>query len=269
MSNNTKMIKNKQIKKIIYNEKYHENCHDYLKKVYLEKYAEKKYKPFLYQLKEKIQKINICNEIAYAKYGKIIVCDQHAVVFGHHLDKYPILATYALNACVGLVLYLPEFKIGCLAHIDGLPGYSRTSAIGDGIDIKFDPVKENVKHMLRYLRKLCNSDKKILINYYLIGGIFGMSEVMIYDIIECINGMTEHNFYFNFKARNVLGPENQTRNICIDMCDGKIYYFDYVTNFEYYSSNPTNIIKAPRLSDALLDVTYVATTPIFNGLNKK
>ena len=255
--------KKNRVKKLIYNEKYHDNCHDYLKQIYLDKYAIPKYKDLLYQIKEKIPKVNICTETDNHLYADIIVCDQHAVVFGHHLDIYYAVATYALNACVALVLYLSDYKIGCMTHFDGLAAYSKQSAIDDGLPINFNPIEENMKIILKKLRNLAQTNAKINIDYYLIGGIFDMSEVMINDIIECINNINNKNQYvFAFKGRNILGPENQSRNICLDTRTGKITYFDYIANSEFYRKKrnqqglPINIIKAPRKSEAFLDITY-------------
>lgn len=249
-------------KSLIYNESYHDNCHDYLKKIYLELYAAPKYKSLLYEIKDKIPKINICNELDYDSYGEIIVCDQHAVIFGHHNDIFPILATYAVNACIALIFYIPAYKVASVAHIDGLPGYSNKSAIDDNININFDPVYENISLIINKLKNLINTKNKIKIDYYLIGGIFDLSEIMVNDIIACINKFDDNQCIFTFKGRNILGPENQTRNICIDSRNGKINYFDYVINSEFYMNHtnnegmPMNIIKAPRKSEALLDITY-------------
>ena len=260
------MLKNKKssrTKKLIYNEKYHNNCHDYLKPFYLERYAVPKYKKLLYEIKDKIPKLDICREMPIDLYADTIVCDQHAVIFGQAEDIYPVLATYALNACVGLIMYVPEFNVAALAHIDGLPGYSKESAKSDGIKIDFDPVQENIKMILAYIRDLCETDKPILIEYYLVGGIFELSEIMINDIIDCISNMGKKEEYqFEFKGRNLLGPENQSRNIGLDTKTGKIFYFDYITNSEMYANFrnkdnlPANIIKANRESELLLDVTY-------------
>lgn len=257
-------------KSFIYNEPYHDNCHDYLKKIYLELYALPIYKPLLYEIKDKIPKINICNELSYDSYADIIVCDQHAVIFGHYLDICPILATYALNACVALVMYVPQYKVASIAHLDGLPGYSKQSAINDNIPIDFDPVCENIKLILQKLRNLAITKDKMQIEYYLIGGIFHLSEVMVHDIIECINNLEGSEYNFAFRGRNILGPENQTRNICIDSRNGQISYFDYVINSEFYINHtnhngiPMNIIKAPRKSEAMLDITYEPQFPYFN-----
>lgn len=252
-----------RIKTLIYNEKYHDNCHDYLKPFYLEKYAVPKYKPLLYEILKKIPKVDICEDTPFDLYRDIIVCDQHAVVFGHYKDIYPILATYALNACIGLLMYVPKIKLASLAHIDGLPGYSRESALADGLNIQFDPVYENINTILKYMRYLSDTDEIMYIDYYLIGGIFDLSEVMVNDIIECINKLSNDKYHFIFKGRNILGPENQSRNICIDTRNGKITYFDYITNSEFYKNHitkdgiPINIIKAPRKSEAYLDITYI------------
>lgn len=251
-----------KIKKLIYHEKYHDNCHDYLKTIYLEKYALPQYKKCLYDIRDNIPVINICNETDKNLYADIIVCDQHGVIFGYDADIYPCLATYALNACVALVMYLPKYKIGCMTHIDGLPGYSRTSAKEDGLNINFDPIKENMKIFLRRLRNLAKTNNIIDINYYLIGGIFDMSEIMINDIIECINNIDKNYYRFVFTGRNILGPENQSRNICLDTRTGAITYFDYMFNREFYHKNlakngkPINVIIAPRKSEAILDITY-------------
>ena len=251
--------------KLIYNEKYHKNCHDYLKPLYIERYAVPKYKNMLYQIRNKIPKINICQDTPIQAYGETLVCDQHAMIFGHHSDIFPILATYALNACIGLLLYLPHFKVGCLCHIDGLPGYSKKSAREDGIKINFDPVTLNMNLILESIRKIClpfNLPPILDIDYYLIGGIYELSEVMIHDIIECINKYSlKHRF--NFRGRNLLGPENQSRNICFDLRTGLMSHFDYLENSEFHAKYankdgiPMNIIRAGRKSDAILDITYV------------
>ncbi|AKI80461.1 putative chemotaxis protein ched [Acanthamoeba polyphaga mimivirus] len=262
MYTSTKPDKQNKLKKLIYNEKYHDNCHDYLKTTYLEKYAEPRYKKLLYKIREKIPKVDICEDTVFDDYRNVIVCDQHAVIFGHYNDVFPILATYALNACIGLVMYVPKHKIGALAHIDGLPGYSQESAKEDGLELDFSPVYENIEIMIRYLKQLSGSNESLEITYYLIGGIYGLSEVMIHDILETINKIQNDKLKFNFMGRNLLGPGNQSRNICIDMETGKITYFDYTINSEYYGKNrkdnvPMNIIRAPRKSEAYLDITYV------------
>ena len=248
--------------RIIFNEKYHDNCHDYLKTIYIEKYAPKKYKKFLYEIKKKIPIVPICNNTGVDTYANIVVCDQHAVIFGHRSDINPVLATYALNACVGLLMYVPAHGIGALAHIDGLPGYSKASAIDDGLDIEYDPVMENIKIILFNLSSMV-PNAKLMIDFYLIGGIFSLSEVMINDILVAIDKFhtTSNKYRFNFRGRNLLGPENQSRNVCIDMRTGEITHFDYITNSEFYDSRnsdgtPINIIRAPRRSEAFLDITY-------------
>ena len=254
----------KTIKKMIYNEKYHDNCHDYLKKLYLEVYANPKYKSFLYEIKDKIPKLNICTDIDNLMYSEVIVCDQHGVIFSHHKDIFPILATYALNACVGLIIYEPKYKVASISHFDGLPAYSKESAINDNIDIDYDPVQTNITTIINILRGIVEVSPNEILNfeYYLVGGIFELSEVMIYDIIKCINTLSNSHNVFVFKGRNILGPENQTRNICINTNDGSITHFDYVSNAEFYADDnqgsdlPLNIIKSPRKSEALLDINY-------------
>jgi hypothetical protein len=251
---------------LIFNESYHDNCHDYLRDFYINKYCGKKYIKLIRNIKEKIPIIHICNDTAFDIYGETIVCDQHGVIFSHNLDINPVLATYALNACIGLIFYLPKFKVGCIAHIDGLPGYSKESAIEDGItEIDINPIQSNLKMIISIIRDIIpdiNSD--LLIEFYLIGGIFELSEIMIHDILECITkmGSTNKNITFIFKGRNLLGPENQSRNICFDTRNGKITYFDFLINAEFYKDHfhngkPMNIISASRQSEALLDITYV------------
>lgn len=251
--------------RILFSQKYHDNCHDFLKKTYLEKYANQKYKNFLYDIKNKIPVVNICHELHTDQYSKTIICDQHAVIFGHKADINPILATYALNACVGLVLYSAKYGVGALAHIDGLPGYTQKSALEDNISINFSPVEKNIQLILTNLEMIAKhkSDKKFELDFYLVGGIYGLSEVMIHDIIETLLRLQDSgNYIFNFRGRNILGPENQSRNICIDIRTGEVLHFDYVTNSEFYDGNkntdnlPFNIVPAPRKSEAFLDVTY-------------
>lgn len=258
------MNKHRQTKKaLIHHEKYHNNCHDYLKTFYLEKYAVPIYKPLLYRIKEKIPKLDICNDLPENRYDDVIVCDQHAVIFGDSRDIYPILATYALNACIGLIMYIPKFCVGTIAHIDGLPGYTKQSAINDGININFDPAHENITIMLKHLRNLCGTTEILQIEYYLVGGIFHLSEIMIHDIVKTIDHYPDNQYKFIFKGRNLLGPENQSRNLCLDTKTGEIKYFDYIVNMEFYGEIvnsrgiPANIIKAPRVSEAYLDITYL------------
>lgn len=245
-----------------FSELYHDNCHDYLRKFYIRKYAVEKYASKLLEIAQKIPKFQFCNDIDPELYREIIVCDQHAVIFTHQFDSKPILATYALNACVGLVIYASKYKIASIAHIDGLPGYSRQSAIDDGMtDITTSPVSVNVKHILQTIRQIANTGELIELDFWLVGGVFGLSEVMICDIVAelaTING----NYKLNFRGRNLLGPINQSRNICIDSRNGFIGHFDYLTNSEIYiddrnsESRPINIITAPRKFDAILDDTY-------------
>lgn len=270
------ITKSSRIKKLIFNEKYHDNCHDYLKPANLELYAIPKYKKLLYQIKEKIPKINICADTADNLYADIIVCDQHAAIISHSNDIFYVLATYALNACVAVVMYNSKYKIGCMTHFDGLPAYLAQSARAEGLDIDFDPVTENVKILLDKIYCLAESigrtdsriDSIIDIDYYLIGGIFGMSEVMINDIISCIKKMDKTKFKFVFKGRNILGPENQSRNICLNTKTGAITYFDYGANSEFYrdfrnsTGQAMNVLKAPNISDKYLDITYEPTMSV-------
>lgn len=251
-----------------FHEEYHPNCHDYLKNHYIEMYAQPKYKNLIERIKQNIPVVPICNETNSNMYADTIVCDQHGLIFGCHSDVNPVLATYALNACICLLLYVPKYKVGSLAHIDGLPGYSKESSIEDGIKIDFSPIELNLRLMIAALNKIIeegNPDSDIIldIDFYLIGGIYELSEVMIHDILQCISQINDSGkINFNFKGRNLLGPINQTRNICLDTRTGKITYFDYISNLEFYKDHlnekgiPMNILKAPRKSEAILDITY-------------
>jgi hypothetical protein len=257
-----KSLSNGKISSKLFHEIYHDNCHDYLKKVFVDKYSSRRYQNLIEGIRDKIPLIEICALTPKDVYVDTVVCDQHAVIFSHHLDAYPVLATYALNACVGLIIYEPRFNIGSLAHIDGLPGYSIYSAMIDGLDIKFDPIKENVLTILHHLRRMKPLETTFEFDFYLVGGIFDLSEIMINDIIACLLSLNEPNHSFTFKGRNLLGPENQSRNICFDTRSGEFSYFDFMDNVEVYKNHlrdylPMNIIKAPRKSEALLDVTYV------------
>ena len=261
-------------RQLIFNEQYHDNCHDYLKPRYLEMYAVPKYKDKLYQIARTIPKLNICTDTPEATYIDIVVCDQHAVILSHSKDINPAIATYALNACIGLVLFDPKYKIGALAHIDGLPGYSNQSAIDDGIKIDFDPVQLNLKTILHLFRGLAikagaQPNETLAIDCYLVGGIFHLSEVMINDIMNALDVFTDNpssGYAFTYRGRNLLGPENQSRNICLDTRTGSITHFDYDLNSQIYAKFrrtdglPINIIKAPHKSEAFVDVTYMPTS---------
>jgi len=275
------------LKTLIYHESYHDNCHDYLKTTFIKKYAVEEYQELILNIKKYIPIVHICNPTPLDFYPETIVCDQHAVIFTHYQDIKPVLATYALNACVGLVIYEPKIKIGSIAHIDGLPGYSKKSAIRDNNSVNLDPIKTNMEIILSNLTEMVTrSDlsNKLNLHFYLIGGIFDLSEIMIHDILERILSYKGSNYNFIFKGRNLLGPENQSRNICLDTRTGNITYFDYLDNVDAYENKldivdlstitldkkdsgknvkiPQNIIKAPRRSEALLDVTYQSKTKL-------
>lgn len=261
-------------RQLIFNEKYHDNCHDYLKPRYLELYAVPEYKELLYQIAATIPKLNICTDTPEQTYIDIVVCDQHAVVLTCSTDTNPAIATYALNACIGLILYDPIHKVGALAHIDGLPGYSNQSAIDDGIKIDFSPVKLNLEIILRLFRGLttragAQASTNLSIDCYLVGGIFHLSEVMINDIMQTLDKFTSDPkslYTFTYRGRNLLGPENQSRNICLDTRTGLITHFDYDLNSHIYAKYrrpdglPINIIKAPHRSEAFVDVTYIPSS---------
>lgn len=244
------------------------NCVDYLREIYIDIYTDKKYRRKLKKIIYSIPIIEICAATDIDVYSKIIVCDQHAVIFSHYLDLMPVMATYALNACIGVILYLPQFKVGCIAHMDGLPGYSKRSAMLDGVDIAMDPVTENLRMIFDKLHDIIGVDKirtsdVIIIDLYLVGGVYTLSEVMIIDILETIDIFCKINpkFKFVFRGRNLLGPGNQSRNICFDTATGVISKFDYIINSTFYRNHvrdnlPMNIIRAPRISEALLDITY-------------
>ena len=251
--------------KLIYNEKYHDNCHDYLKEFYLQRYLVKKYLTLFREIRNTVPLLQICERSNDDIYKETIVCDQHAVVFTHHQDKYPVLATYALNACVSLIMYDKDTHVACLSHMDGLPGYSRLSAKEDGMNINFSPVEFNIDIILSKMANLMPPQKEQFeFDCYLVGGIFDLSEVMVNDVIEYLGqlSLAKPNFKFILRGRNLLGPENQARNICFDTRTGKITYFDFIDNAltfreERINGLPPNIIKAPRKNEALLDITYI------------
>lgn len=248
--------------RISFIEKYHDNCHDYLKRYYIERYASKEYKNLLYVIIKRIPKLDICDETNPNDYDKIIVCDQHAVIFGASCHQKSILATYALNSCIGLIMYAPAYRVGSVSHFDGLPGYSKEHAREDGLDISFSPVQYNIDVILRKIRSYCKTDDNILIQFYLVGGIFDLSEVMIHDILYYLSSI-DSRYRFDFRGRNLLGPENQSRNICLNTMNGKITHFDIFDNSEKYLYQRSdegiadNIISAPYINAAILDVTWL------------
>lgn len=247
-----------------FTEKYHNNCHDYLSNYYIERYALKEYIPLLYSIEKNIKLLTICDFIEDKNmYREMIVCDQHAVIFTHNEDINPIISTYALNACIGLLIYEPKLKIASLSHIDGLPGYSNKSALRNNINITYSPVKKNIDSIITLLMYMKDPVEKYDFEYYLIGGIFGMSEIMIHDIIENINQRNNNKYSFVFKGRNLLGPINQSRNICFDTRTNKFYNFKSLDNAQEYLNNinvktrlPSNIIFGNKLKETSLDVTY-------------
>lgn len=252
--------------KPLYIEEYHDNCHDYLIPFYIDKYADSRYIDFLNIIKTNITKLNICRNTNINSYKKTIVCDQHCVVISNSSDKYSILATYALNACMGLILYNKKNKVGAIAHIDGLVGFSNKSAKRDGYNLKYSPIHKNINLILKKMRYLCQSTDMLQIDYYIIGGIFGISEILIHDIVYCFNDLDVSSYSFRFKGRNILGPKNQTRNICFDTKTGKISYFSYLENYDYYSKSvimnpdwiPPNIIRSKNKLISMLDISYIA-----------
>ena len=227
---------------------YIDNCRDYLADVYINKFASVKYRPFLRQVRETVPLLEICLQSPESIYRSTIVADQHAWVVSRATDRYPVIATYALNACIGLVLYQPSKRVAALAHIDGLPGYSLVSARADGQEIDFDPAKRTVCNMLNRMQYLCDERQY---DAYLIGGIYGLSEVMIHDLMGVLRlyGVT-------VQGRNLLGPDNQSRNICFDTRTGAFTHFDYLTNDSRCLITKCNIPKAVRASEAELDLTY-------------
>lgn len=260
---------------MVYKESYHDNCKDYLKKSYIEKFSPKKYKQTLFNISKIIPIIDICTDISPNSYEKTIVCDQHAVIFTDNKDKYTILATYALNACVGLIMYVKEEKIGSIAHMDGLPAYSKLDALDDGIDIDYDPVDYNILFMLNKIAILSKNKSVLNIDFYLIGGVFELSEIMIYSIL-CSIGKFNHKiidnvlYNFNFVGRNLLGPINQSRNICLDISNGKIFHFDFMDNSEYYGQKiPSNIIRGEKINSGKLDMTYFPANTLSDIISKK
>lgn len=225
-----------------------DNCHDYLKPMYIESWAPKEYKDLFYTIANYIPKLNICTEMTFPDYGLAVICDQHAMIFGQASGTKPILATCALNACVSLIIYCPTKKVGVVSHFDGLPGYHQNSAKFAGLDPGFDPVKLNVSMMLRKI----NSHG--LLDIYLVGGVYGLSETMVQDILAFI--LTLPNI--QLKGRNLMGPVNQSRNVALDTRDGTIKYFDIIENSTWQHQNQAsdNRPKALNKHPALLDITW-------------
>jgi hypothetical protein len=258
----------KMNKKLRYHVEFHDNCLDYLAPHYIKQYSEERYQKFLIELSEKIPIINFCQQMDKINYNKTIVCDQHAIIMTHDKDPYPYISTYALNACIGLILYEPQYHLGVICHFDGLPGFSQRSANEDGIIIDYDPFASNMKNVIDNLNYVTlNTIKHYNFDSYLIGGVYGLSETMIHDMYQYLN----NNFSdatFNFVGRNLLGPDNESRNIALSTLDGKLYYFDYVENYIANNGNG-NIITAPHLKNpvdknyTIMDITYLPVKRIY------
>lgn len=226
-----------------FTKEYHDNCHDFLKPLYIELYAMPGSKAFLYEISNYVPKLDICSEMK--DYDKTVVCDQHAVIMGTSTSDKPILATYALNSCIALVMYSPAHKIGAMTHFDGLPAYFKSTAALAGQKLSFDPI---VVNMGMIIEKLKNHAKAPLdLKVWLVGGVFGLSELMLRDLITYLAEVKDVKI--RLKGRNLLGPINQSRNIALDLRDGSIKYFDIL---EYGGE----ITKAPYTHPALLDITY-------------
>jgi hypothetical protein len=245
--------------------KYIPNCIDYNHEAYQSYMLNDKIND-IFDIINKIPSINFCNLLPNNLFKKLILSDQHAVVISNNNDKYPIIGTFSLNACIGLILYEAEYKIGCVMHMDGLPAYSKESAIKEGNNINFDPINENIVKVIKIFHELVNvqlnninntNDKKILnINVNIIGGLFGMSEIMVIDIYNCLKkSWIDYNIKFNIIGKNLFGPDNQMRNIALDTDTGKLYTFDYFIN--HYYTDSKNIIPAKKDNKYLLDVTYI------------
>jgi len=251
------------MRKLRYHVEFHDNCLDYLAPYYIKQYGEERYQNFLLQLAQDVPIINFCQQMDQADYLRTIVCDQHATIISHYKDPYPFISTYALNACIGLILYEPTYHIGIVCHFDGLPGFSQRSANEDGIIIDYDPFITNMKNIMDQLNYVTDGKIKYLnFNTHLIGGVYGLSETMIHDIYNYLNNKFS-NARFNFVGRNLLGPENESRNIALSTIDGKLYYFDYVENYMAHGGHAKNIIASPHLKDpvnekyTMMDITYI------------
>lgn len=237
----------------LFTEAIHDNCHDYLKPFYIEIYSDKRFKVLLYEIASRVDTLNICTELSRYDYEKVVLCDQHAFVTGRGDSNKPLLATYGINVCMSLILYAPGFNVGCVSHFDGLPGYSKESATKHDYKLSFSPVKRNIDAMLSSVRKCCNAKGKILVDFYLVGGIFNMSEVMLHDILEYLASIQGKEYQLVFKGRNIMGPENQARNVCLDTRCGSIRHYDIIISGEY---NVSPMIEASNNSEALLDATW-------------
>lgn len=227
-----------------FTKEYHDNCHDFLKPLYIEMYAMTESKKFLYEIANYVPKLNICTDMS--DYDKVVVCDQHAVILGASTTDKPILATYALNACVALVIYCPDHKIGAMTHFDGLPAYFKSTAEKAGQIYDFDPIAVNLGMIFSKLENSVKPKPLGCLKVWLVGGVFGLSELMIRDLVTYL---AESKEKIKLKGRNLLGPINQSRNIALDLRDGSIKYFDIL---EYHEE----ITKAPYKHSALLDITY-------------
>lgn len=216
-------------------EKYHKNCFDYLTPKYINRYVFYRYKDTIDYIAATVPKLDICQDLPIDDYSKIITCDQHASVFTHTNDPLPIMATRSLNTCICLIMHSPTHNVASMSHIDGLPGFSRRAANDDGMAIDYSPVQRTVAVIVNQLELIRNCKIDDL-DYYMIGGVFGLSEIMVHDILqELIRVELESKTKLVFRGRNLLGPINQSRNICFDARAGvtnRFSYYDYFDNFE-------------------------------------
>jgi hypothetical protein len=245
-----------------YHVEFHDNCLDYLAPYYIKQYSEERYQQFLLDLALRVPIINFCQQMIQSDYLRTIVCDQHAIIISHNEDPFPIMSTYALNACIGLILYEPKYHIGVIGHFDGLPGFSQESSIEDGIVIDYDPFASNMGAIMNRVNLMTNSSIPYYnFDCYLIGGVYGLSETMIHDMFTYLDNKFR-DAKFNFVGRNLLGPDNESRNIALSTFDGKLYYFDYIENYVEHGNSAKNIISAPHLRTpvdekyTMMDLTY-------------
>jgi chemotaxis receptor (MCP) glutamine deamidase CheD len=202
------------------------NCTDFLDDGFIED-ALDEYRLKLELIKRNVKPFDYCQPMEEDMYDKLIIGWQHTIVISHALDKYPIVGTYGLNSCVSLILYEPNYKIGVVTHFDGLPGWSQATHQRRGYKLEFDPLKYNIGNALAHVYKIIGDNtysSKLEFDVYIVGGIYRMSEVTIVDIYELITKKFE-NVVFNIKGRNLLGHDNQKRNVAIDTRTGELYRF--------------------------------------------
>lgn len=245
-------------------EDFHDNCWDYLYPLYISRYCDESYVELINFVRKNVPKISLGIDTPVEQYRDIIVCDQHSVIITCSRDTNPIMATYALNACVSLVLYDRKNKYGSLSHFDGMVGY-RVKITKDKYTYKHSPMYKEICRTLSIIRKLSGQEGTLDIEYYVIGGTFGLSELLIHDLIYCMTELDKNLYNASFSGRNILGPKNQVRNFCFDTRLGTFSHFDYIYNYDQYAKKntmdpewvPPNILLNKCKNRYKLDYTYI------------